>query len=69
VNCCDEEAATFAAELVGMTESDVRSKATVAGVATRVAHAGRSERHTNQYQRHGVTVTFEHEVAVRATPA
>ena len=64
----DEEAAAFAADLIGMSESDVRLKAARAGVDLRVIHSGRSEWHTNEYRRHGVTVTFEREVAVSAAP-
>jgi hypothetical protein len=68
VSWSGEEAAEFAAQLIGMTESDVRSKAAQAGVDLRVIHAGRSEWHTNNFQRHGVTVTFEREIAVSAKP-
>ncbi len=64
----DEEAAAFAAELIGLTESAVRSKAALAGVDLRVTHVGRSEWHTNQYQRHGLTVTFKDDIAISATP-
>lgn len=68
VGWSDVDAAAFGAGLIGLTESVVRSRAALAGVDLRVVHAGRSEWHTNQYQRHGVTVTFENGTAISATP-
>lgn len=44
----------------------VREKAALAGVDLRVVHVGKSEWQTNSFQRHGVTVTFDQELAVRA---
>lgn len=66
VRWTDEEARVFAAGLIGMTESAVRSTVAVAGVGLRVVHAGRSEWHTDQFQRHGVTVTVDDGIVTRA---
>ncbi len=64
----DEEARAFAADLIGLSESEVRSSAAEAGVELRLIHADRSEWHTDQFQRHGVTVTVEGGVATDAAP-
>lgn len=65
----DEEAQAFAAALIGLSEASVCSVAAEAGVDLRVVHAGRSEWQTDQFQRHGVTVTVDDGVVIRATPS
>jgi hypothetical protein len=68
VSWTDEEAQVYAAALIGVSEAAVRSMAADAGVELRVVHAGRSEWHTNQFQRHGVTVVVDDGVVTQATP-